>query len=554
MDINIRIAGEAGQGVVSFGETLVGAFAETGLQVFSGKGYMSRIRGGLNWYDVRIGDSELFALREKSDLLIALNPTALKVLRNETTPEAFIILNGKKADAGSAIDFSGIAEEIGGHKVMGNAVAAGTVFGLLQYPVQRLYDYLEKEFGDKGKTLVKRNKKCAEAGYKLTEESKHKLKPPKPGKASGKVTAGAAALGLGSATAGVKLATAYPMTPATATFTFLAQHADKYRIMVEQAEDELAAINMACGGAYAGAPVMTMTSGGGFALMCEGLSLAGMMELPVFVMIAQRPGPATGLPTRTAQEDLKFAVNAGHGEFPRAVYAPGTIEQCYHLARRALETAHRFQTPAIMLTDQYLQDVKKNIVSLDGEYNPIDRNIGTRKTTNYQRYEDAENGISRRAIPGGGAFVVSDSDEHFEDGHLTEDFETRIMQQNKRMRKVKGLKKKFIDPEIYGSKNAKTYIVCWGSTYGPCRELVDSLNSGKSSAAMVHFSQVWPLPGKKLKNLLEKPKKVIVVENNYTGQFRALLREAGVSRNLKSVNRYDGLPFTCDYLLREVKK
>lgn len=555
MDLNIRIGGEAGQGLVSAGELLVGAFAATGLQVFSGKGYMSRIRGGLNWYDIRISDKELFALREKPDLLVALTPMALQALGNETSSKRFLILNSAKTtdDSVMAVDFSELAKQNGGSEIMTNVVAAGTVFGLLHYSLDELCAYLEKEFKDKGATVIKQNKACARAGYELASKIDRRLKSPKPGNPCGKVTAGADALGLGAAVSGVKLATAYPMTPATATFTFLAQHADKYKIVVEQAEDEIAAINMVCGGTYAGVPAMTMTSGGGFALMCEGLSLAGMMELPVLIMIAQRPGPATGMPTRTAQEDLKFAVNAGHGEFPRAVFAPGTIEQCYHLVRHALETAHRFQSPVIILTDQYLQDVKKNIPELTEKYKPIDRNIGSRKSTNYQRYVDAEDGISPREIPGGKALVASDSDEHFENGHLTEDFATRIILQNKRMKKLEQLEHEFVMPEIYGKKNSELYVVCWGSAYGPCRELVERINADKNSAALIHFSQVWPLPGKKLKRLLDKPKRVIVVENNFTGQFRALLREAGVCRELEGINRYDGLPLTFDYLRENLK-
>lgn len=556
MDLSIRIGGEAGQGLVSAGDLLAGAFAAAGLQVFSGKGYMSRIRGGLNWYDIRISDEELFALSEKPDLLVALIPTALDILRNETSSQSVLIQNSADTavDGVMNVNFSELAKQNGGSEIMANAVAAGTVFGLLRYSLDGLCTYLKKEFKDKGGDVIKQNQACARAGYELASKTGKKLQAPKPGTPSGKVTAGADALGLGAAVAGVKMAIAYPMSPATATFTFLAQHADKYRIVVEQAEDEIAAVNMICGGAYAGVPAMTMTSGGGFALMCEGLSLAGMMELPILIMIAQRPGPATGMPTRTAQEDLKFAVNAGHGEFPRAVFAPGTIEQCYHLTRHALETAHRFQSPAIILTDQYLQDVKKNIPELAEKYQPIDRNIGSWKTINYQRYADSEDGISPREIPGGKALVLSDSDEHFESGHLTEDFATRIMLQDKRMRKLELLEREFVMPEIYGKKNSELYVICWGSAFGPCRELVDRMNSGKVSATLVHFSQVWPLPGKKLKKLLDKPKRVIVVENNFTGQFRALLREVGISRPLEGINRYDGLPLTCDYLWKELKK
>jgi 2-oxoglutarate ferredoxin oxidoreductase subunit alpha len=279
-----------------------------------------------------------------------------------------------------------------------------------------------------------------------------------------------------------------------------------------------------------------------------------MLELPIFILIAQRPGPATGMPTRTAQEDLKFAVNAGHGEFCRMVFAPGTHRQCYDLTRLALENAHRFQVPALMLTDQYLQDAEKNIVMPDAAVQPIDRHLADGDPNGYVRYADTPDGISPRAIPGHGVAVVVDSDEHGEDGHLTEDFAARIQQQEKRMRKNAGILEAFVMPEIHGDIDADTALVCWGSTYGACREYVDKMNAaGKGRFVMIHFAQVWPLPGKRMKTLLARPRRLIVAENNFTGQFRALLREVGISRKMTGVNRYDGLPITCEYLANEVK-
>ena len=366
---------------------------------------------------------------------------------------------------------------------------------------------------------------------------------------------GAAAIGLGAASSGLKFVTAYPMTPGTATFTWLAGAADQYGIVVEQAEDEIAAMNMICGAAYAGAPAMTCTSGGGFALMCEGLSLAGMMELPVLVMLAQRPGPATGLPTRTGQEDLKFALNAGHGEFPRAIFAPGSIEECFALSRRALETAHKHQTPVILLTDQFLQDIQKNIETLPSDYRPIDRHI-LPSNKDYRRYALSTNGASPRSIPGlGEGLVVCDSDEHDESGHLTEDLEMRVLQQRKRMSKIETLLEESLPPSRYGNSKAEILLVCWGSTYGPSREAVDLLNAKRdNSAAMLHFSQVWPLAPEKIAQLLSGAKKIVSIEGNYTGQFRSLLREAGlVGQDCKLIGRYDGLPFNGESIAREIE-
>ena len=554
MDINIRIAGEAGQGLVVVGNLLVGAAAASGLEVFSGKSYMSRIRGGLNWCDLRFADHELFGLNEQQDLLLALNETALELLREHTAADAIILLDSKDDRPHTlTVDFTGIAKQSGGLDIMSNTVAAGTIWGMLGYPLEFIESFLRREFAGRDEIIAK-NLACAAAGYEKGLTLSMNLTAPSPVQAPASVTTGAAMIGLAAATSGVKLVTAYPMTPGTATLNWLAAAADRYGIVVEQAEDEIAAVNMLCGAVYAGVPAMTTTSGGGFALMSEGLALAGMMELPIFILVAQRPGPATGMPTRTAQEDLKFMINAGHGEFSRIVYAPGTHQQCYELTRIALSTAHQFQVPALMLTDQYLQDVEKNLEMPSGEYQPIDRGVVEGVPRTYFRYAESPNGVSPRAIPGHGVVVVSDSDEHDEAGHLSEDFAVRIRQQEKRLRKNAGLLESFLMPEVYGADAPDITLICWGSTYGACREYVDSMNTaGSGKFAMIHFSQLWPLPGDRLKPLLERPGRLIVVEGNATGQFRALLREVGISREMSGINRYDGLPITAEYLTAEVK-
>jgi len=328
--------------------------------------------------------------------------------------------------------------------------------------------------------------------------------------------------------------------------------ADRYGIVVEQAEDEIAAVNMICGAAYAGVPALAATSGGGFALMVEGLSLAGIMELPIVIVLGQRPGPATGLPTRTAQQDLKFALSAGHGEFVRAVFAPGTIQQCYELTRRALQTAHRFQTPVLILTDEFLQDLQKNVPPLDESPRPIDRHILEDPSPDYRRYEVTESGVSPRAIPGGEGFVICDSDVHNDCGNITEDLQTHLTQQDKRMRKLTGLTAEALPPQRYGPDDAGTLLLAWGSSYGPCREAVDALNAHGGSAAMLHFSQVWPINAAGARQLFGRPRRVISVEGNCTGQFASVLREAGLLEECELLPRYDGLPFTGEYIVSGV--
>ncbi len=562
MDIAIRIAGEAGQGVQTTGAALVEVFARMGLYVFATRSYWSRIRGGLNWYDVRIADRELFSGRPHCDLLVALTPFALEKLRGQSGEGAVVLFDGEKADDGvAALAFTKTARELVSSKVMANTVAAGAVFGVLGYDIDALVDYLEVAFSGKGEETVEKNITCARRGAEMAREADLGMGAvPEPVKSPSSVYSGSEAVGLSAAVAGVKAVFAYPMTPSTAAFTWLAGAADKYGIVVEQAEDEIAAANMACGATYAGVPAMVTTSGGGFALMVEGLSLAGMLELPLFIMNAQRPGPATGLPTRTGQEDLQFVIRAGHGEFARAVYAPGTVEEAYKITRIALETAHRYQTPVIMLSDQFLADMQKNIRRLGEKIDPIDRHVLKSPPEDYVRYEPVEGGVSARALPGSSAFVVVDSDEHDYAGHITEDLDIRVRMVDKRLSKGAGLYDEALAPSFYGPKSAKHLLVCWGSTYGPLREAVDITNSRGGSTAMVHFSQVWPVNIEKARRALRvrrrdnrSSRRVTLIEANATGQFASLLREAGVLSECGLVTRFDGLPFTGEELAERIR-
>ena len=552
MDINIRIAGEAGQGVQTIGMLFVNTFAGVGLHVFATQSYMSRIRGGLNWFDIRIADVELFSGKEETDLLIALTERAYQELSPKIAGGGKVLFNGIAMSGTIPMEFPAVAKQTGGSAVMANAVAAGAAFAILNYDLESLCAGLTTMFQKMGAESVAGNVACARRGYELAHAAGQTVSAPAGGNASGATYNGSVAVGLAAATAGVKLVSSYPMTPSSGVFTCLAGLADEYGIVVEQAEDEIAAINMICGATYAGVPAMTTTSGGGFALMAEGLSLAGMLELPAFVILSQRPGPATGLPTRTGQEDLKFAVNAGHGEFARAIYAPGSAAQAYQLTRHALQSAHKYQTPAILLLDQFLADQCKNLPELDRTLRPIDRHVVKHPAPDYVRYAITSDVVSPRALPGGEVFVVCDSDEHTKDGHITEDLNVRLRLQNKRLRKIDGLTAEFLPPERYGPPDAQALLLAWGSTYGPCREAVDILNANDHHAAMLHFAQVWPLNAEVVRNVIgerasaaaQPARRVICVEGNATGQFASLLREQGVLAECELILKYDGMPFT----------
>jgi len=327
-------------------------------------------------------------------------------------------------------------------------------------------------------------------------------------------------------------------------------------VVAEQAEDEIAAINMALGASYAGAPAMVCTSGGGYALMTEGVSLAGITETPVVIVIAQRPGPATGLPTRTEQGDLDFALFGGHGEFPRAIFTPGDLNQCFSLTVKAFHTAEQFQTPVFVLTDQYLADSYRGITpfDLDG-VEPVKAGdeAASQQGQDYERYALSEGGMSPRAIPGAGpSLVLSDSDEHDAKGHITESAEVRIRQQEKRLAKLQGLSEEVIPPQFDGPEEPELLLVCWGSSKGAVVEAAEILRGKGINTAYCHFSQVWPMRPSQFLPRFEDALKVVTVEMNATGQLARLIRRETGFKMDQLINRYDGRPFTSEYIINKL--
>jgi 2-oxoglutarate ferredoxin oxidoreductase subunit alpha len=361
---------------------------------------------------------------------------------------------------------------------------------------------------------------------------------------------GAEAVGLGAIAGGCNLVAAYPMSPSTGVLVFLAKHANEFGLIAEQAEDEIAAINMAVGAWYAGARAMASTSGGGFALMTEGLSLAGMLESPLVIHLAQRPGPATGLPTRTEQGDLELALYAGHGEFPRIILAPGRIEDAFYLTQKAFNLADKYQVPVFVLTDQYLMDSYYNIPSLDLSRTKIEKHV-VKTTEDYRRYELTENGISPRGIPGyGEGLVAVDSDEHDTEGHITEDLDLRTRMVDKRLGKAEAMASDAIPPELVGPKDYKTLIVCWGSTYNIINEAVENL--GRDDTSLLHFKHVYPLPNE-TPDFLSKAEKTVIIENNATSQFGKLIKlHTGIDIDNR-ILKYNGLSFSVEEVTERLK-
>jgi 2-oxoglutarate ferredoxin oxidoreductase subunit alpha len=341
---------------------------------------------------------------------------------------------------------------------------------------------------------------------------------------------------------------------------YIADKGREYGAVMVHTEDEIAAMNMAVGAGYTGARAMVATSGGGFSLMVEGLALAGMTETPVVIVLAQRPGPATGLPTRTEQGELWFALHAGHGEFPRAVLTPATVEEAFYAAVKAFNLAEKYQTPVFILTDHHLASSYATVNKFDLTKVKIERgelitDADLKNPMEYKRHLVTVSGISPRALPGqGNALVVTDSDEHDEEGHMIEDAATRNAQVEKRLRKLNGLKQEITPPEFNEVREAKATLIGWGSTYGAIKEAADILAKDGKNVNTIHFSQVWPFPSDSVIAALKKTKKNIVVEGNATAQLAALIRrETGVAADT-TILKYDGRPFSPIEIVDRVKQ
>ena len=567
MDYSIRITGAAGQGIQIIGGTLAKVFARSGYHVFTHQDYESRVRGGHNYYQIRFSDTPVMSSKDAIDVLVAMDSAGIDRYINSLTENGLVIYDSKtlKQDHEGTnfldIPFMDLAVEHGGSRIMANTVATGAVLGLVGMGPDILIESLKRAFSKKGDEIVKGNIAAANAGHShASRNCKSCSFEQAPVSEPKMLIAGNDAIGLGAIASGLKFYAAYPMTPSTGIMNYIAGKEEEYGILVEQAEDEIAAINMALGASYAGVRAMTGTSGGGFALMVEGISLAGITEIPVVIALAQRPGPATGLPTRTEQSDLEFALYSGHGEFPRIILAPGTPEQAFHLTNRAFEMAEKYQVPVIILTDQYLADSQWTFDKFDtARLQYTDRRLRGKALTEqaeYKRYTYNEAGVSPVALPGESKhLVVTDSDEHDEEGHMIEDSETRIKMMDKRLfKKLPAIKRDIAPPAFYGSDKPTIVIAGWGSTYGLLKEAVDEL-SDKLNISMLHFSEIYPLPESEefdYLQILREAEITICIEGNATSQFARLMKIWTDFRFSSNINKYDGRPFTLESLIGEI--
>jgi len=574
----IGIGGAAGQGVATPGDIFAKIFSRRGLHLNAYNAYQSIIRGGHTFLTIRAGPEKVTNMGDCIDLLIPLNQDSMNRHLALLSTGAACIYNADTIKPGAAGDgvqlcplpVSKLAD-ITRNKVAQNTLAIGAGLNMMGISFQALENVLTEQFKKKGEAVVTENVGIARAGY---DHAASKFKPfawPLPMTENRyAVLSGNIAMAMGGAAAGVKFYCAYPMSPSTGVLHWMAAHARKAGIMVRQVEDEIGVVNMAIGAAHAGVRAMCATSGGGFALMSEGLGMSAMMETPVVVIDCQRAGPSTGVPTKTEQGDLWQMLGAAFGDYPRVIASPLDIGDCFKIIPEMFNLVDRFQCPGMVLCDLLLSEGRLSVDPKDLGFTPvIDRGelITTANGTpsspatsgDYRRYEITESGISPRAIPGVPGHVhTAATDEHDEDGVLISDEFTNTVKRRammeKRMRKVTGIEAAIPPPALWGPRNADVTLIGWGSTSGVIEEACEILSEQGISANQLQIRWLVPLHGEAIVEILKGARHTIIVENNYSGQFARYLRSESSYVPNGYIRKYDGEPFMPHHIVEAVKE
>ncbi|UZE93448.1 MAG: 2-oxoacid:acceptor oxidoreductase subunit alpha [Candidatus Nealsonbacteria bacterium] len=545
MEKTILIGGKAGQGTAVTSHFIGKVFCALGYYVFNYRDYPSLIRGGHNFNVLRISDKPVYSHKDKYDIILAFDQKTINLHQKNLKREGFILGDKTlKTKRLQKIDIQPILSKLKAPKIIENDILIGWLFKYFGVDKNFLLKEAEKVFKGKKTGLIK---KAIEKGYSLAPK-KERLKRVGSKKY---FISGSQGIGIGALNSGIDIYIAYPMTPATPVLHFLAGKQLKDNILVLQLENEISVINSALGASFAGAKTMVGTSGGGFALMTEAMSLASISELPLVVYLAQRTGPATGVPTYTAQSDLKFAVNAGHGEFPRIVVAPGDSQEAILRTQEAFYLSLKYRTLAIIIGDKHVAESDYSFDTLKVSPLTNQKFILKNPPKNYKSYKITKNGVSPRAVPGQEPVIRATSYGHNEYGNTIEDAKWTIKMNDKRFKKVRYLEKEIskLNPvSIYGK--GKNLIIAWGSTKGA---ILDSLPELKSFR-FLQVSYISPFPKKVIENEIKKSKRVVLVENNATGLLGDIIAEKTGFIIKEKILKYDARPFVSDYIINKVKK
>ena len=563
-DYSILIGGKAGDGIKHAGNTTAKLFNRLGYWIFAYVDYPSLIKGGHNFVILRANSQKILAHKNKIDVLVAFNKDTIEKHSWRLKKGAFLIFDSNSINLKSnklGLPLGEIVKNLGLPQIARNTAALGALAALFGIKFSIVENVIKSSINIK----VKENIQAAKQAYKLIKKPLLKVSPikntPKP------LLTGNEAIALGAVKAGLKAYIAYPMTPASSILHYLAKYKKELNITTVHPENEIAVIGMAQGASYAGIKNMIGTSGGGFALMIEHLSLSGQAEIPLVIVLSQRPGPATGVPTYTAQADLFFSLYAGHGEFPRIVLAPGDTEEAFYSTAESLNLAWKFQIPVILLSDKHLSESifsselneskitseKPKLWNKKGNYKNLELRSRTLKLqSNYKRYTLTKDGVSPLAFPGEkNAVIKSNGYEHDEYGITTEDAPMIIKGNEKRLKKMETIEnelKKKETVKVYGNKKSKTVLIAWGSTKGIAIEVAKIFN-----IKVVQPLYLMPFPKLELKKHLKNAEKIIDIEINTTGQLGDLLKFHGFKID-KKILKYDGRPFAVDELEKIIKK
>ncbi|MCW3993441.1 MAG: 2-oxoacid:acceptor oxidoreductase subunit alpha [Candidatus Bathyarchaeota archaeon] len=555
-EVSLLVGGKAGEGVRSTGYIIGRILNRHGLNVFIRDDYQSLIQGGHNFSQIRASSKETWSHYERVDLIAALDQKTMDLHEKELVSNGRVLFDSEEvtySGSGKALSIPllKMVEEIKGLKIMRNSALIGVVaylYGLDLTKVNAVLTKIYREKAPKNLALAKKGYEYAEKNFGRIGEIKRVDRLPKP------LLTGNQAIALGAVKAGLKVYIAYPMTPSTSILHYLAGHQDELGLTVVQPENEIAVIIMALGASYAGARSMVASSGGGFALMQEAISMSGMTEVPVVIVECQRGGPSTGVATYTSQADLKFVVNAGHGDFPKVVVAPGDTEEAFYKTAEALNLAWKYQIPVIVLSDKHLSESYKT-TSID-ESNVSKEGVKMANGgSGYKRYELTEDGISPLAFPGTPEAVIKvNSYEHDPNGYAIDEPELINKMQEKRLRKYAQIVADLRSREtvkIYGEKDADNLVVSWGSAKGAVLEAMKFL---KGKFKFLHVIYLKPFPVWEVEKHLDKAKNVISVECNSTGQFASLLREETGFLVNKKILKYDSRPFDPQDLANRIER
>lgn len=562
-NVTWKIGGEAGEGIMVTGLLFSKSCVRAGLQAFDYTEYPSLIRGGHNTYLTQVSENEIFSHDRSIEILVALNQETLNKHIEELSAGGAVVydpddkkisVEGMRKDVLYVpLQMNAIALDVAKNKLMRNTVALGASFALLNFPKETVFETLKDVFVGKEQEVIDVNIQTFTKGYDaVTNNQKEQFGwSIEPSKAKGNIViTGNEAIAIGAIAGGCKFYSAYPMTPASSILSVLAEHGPAYNMVVKHAEDEISVVNMAIGAGHMGVRAMCATSGGGFALMNEGYGLAAITETPVVLVLVQRPGPATGLPTWTGQGDLKYALNAAQGEFPRFVLAPGDVTEAFEMTTEALNVAEEYQTPVVLLSDKHLAESHQTVRPFDQIDIEIKRGkIATKKDlgedVNFKRYNlSVADGISPRSLPGmeHGVFVAN-SDEHDEVGYSEEDAVPAKAMIDKRQRKIETFKKVMPQPDLYGDKNADITFVFWGSVKGAVKEAMKKLREVGVKTNYLQITWIAPFPVARVTKILESVKRPVLVENNMNGQLADVIREQTGLTLKEKILKYDGRPF-----------